>query len=447
MWSKSPKTSTNLKRQLSMSVIALCLFLTACALSKTRSKRDQKDVLQQQEPRVDFLWRHVMREMLQGPLWKKRDAYDAGHFLMIPLHAAFGSENASRIKDFHNFSEGFKKNHIQDGFNTLNTLTRLHFLYIVSQYLVLSKSHGGALDGELTSYMINYLESIWNQPAWQWDRSPFPEGMAQRIQWKLQSKNPTRSYYRAIIDEEVFTFAIAADLKSVLLDQSPKFIDEILDISYKVFKQEVVFLDAKSQRWLLQPGVWTDHPDYAYAGCDKITPNLNKKPVPEIAWDSSHFFRFPLWLLSLQGGFIARGEMEKAEYFEELRRGLTVQFLKKVLIAPSKEFPNYRTTNFMDGHNGVFRYNYPTAGPGQGYGPYELSGTILIGWWIFLKDQSIQDVYCFIASHYPLSEKEIDIYLGPDTNRDRHPFIEGQAQYKTGLLELIDRLACSLEIY
>jgi len=345
------------------------------------------------------------------------------------------------------FTEGFKKNHIQDGFNTLNTLTRLHFLYIVSQYLVLSKSHGGALDGELTSYMINYLESIWNQPAWQWDRSPFPEGMAQRIQWKLQSKNPTRSYYRAIIDEEVFTFAIAADLKSVLLDQSPKFIDEILDISYKVFKQEVVFLDAKSQRWLLQPGVWTDHPDYAYAGCDKITPNLNKKPVPEIAWDSSHFFRFPLWLLSLQGGFIARGEMEKAEYFEELRRGLTVQFLKKVLIAPSKEFPNYRTTNFMDGHNGVFRYNYPTAGPGQGYGPYELSGTILIGWWIFLKDQSIQDVYCFIASHYPLSEKEIDIYLGPDTNRDRHPFIEGQAQYKTGLLELIDRLACSLEIY
>jgi len=106
MWSKSPKTSTNLKRQLSMSVIALCLFLTACALSKTRSKRDQKDVLQQQEPRVDFLWRHVMREMLQGPLWKKRDAYDAGHFLMIPLHAAFGSENALRIKDFHNFSEG-----------------------------------------------------------------------------------------------------------------------------------------------------------------------------------------------------------------------------------------------------------------------------------------------------------------------------------------------------
>ena len=121
---------------------------------------------------------------------------------------------------------------------------------------------------------------------------------------------------------------------------------------------------------------------------------------------------------------------------------LSAQFFEKVIVPPSDEFPNYRTNNFMDGYNGIYRYNYPTHGLGQGYGPYELSGTMLLGWWSFLPDQSIRDVYCFITSRYPFNEQEIATYLGPDTTRDRHPLIKGKAQFESGLLELISKLIC-----
>jgi len=195
-----------------------------------------------------------------------------------------------------------------------------------------------------------------------------------------------------------------------------------------------------SKRWLFQPGVWIDHPDYAYSGWSEIKPNLKKKPVSGIAWDTSHFHRFPLWLISLQKAY--KEEPEKAKFFQELRKGLAAQFFEKVLVAPSTEFPNYRTNNFMDSYNGIYRYGYPTLGKGRGYGPYELSGTMLLGWWSFLPGENVKNVYCYISSRFPLSEREIKIYLGPDTTRDRHPLIKGKAQFENGLLELISKLIC-----
>jgi hypothetical protein len=96
----------------------------------------------------------------------------------------------------------------------------------------------------------------------------------------------------------------------------------------------------------------------------------------------------------------------------------------------------------MDGWNGVYRYGYITQGEGKGYGPYELSGTMLLGWWSFLPGEKIRDVYCYISSRFPLSEEEIKVYLGPDTTRDRHPSIKSRAQFEDGLLELISKLIC-----
>lgn len=397
--------------------------------------------------RINFLWENTIKRMLENHLWKERDAYDSGHFLMVPLHAVFTLKDQSKINDFHQFFNSFLQNYKKDNFNSLNTLTRLQFLYLTSQYLVLTKINKTPLSDELILILTNSIESIWYQPAWQWKEcsSPNFQNMSERIEWKLENKTVPYSYCRAIIDEELFTFAIAADLKTILSDESPKFINEILDIAYRVFKQEVVFLNAASEQWLFQPGVWTDHPDYAYAGWTEIKENLDKNPVPGIAMDTSHSHRFSLWLISLQKAFSIKKELDRSDYFEKLRYGLTKQFKNKVLVSPSIEFPNYRTTNFMDGHNGVYRYGYVTVETGKGYGPYELSGTLLLGWWSFLPDQSMKDVYCFIASRFPLSEQEIVTYLGPDTTRDRHPLIKGRNQYQSGLLELINILACELE--
>lgn len=320
-------------------------------------------------------------------------------------------------------------------------MTKLHFLYLTSQYLTLSNDS----QQEIETLVTEQLEKIWFKPAWQWKvcKSPDFKNMQERISWKLKNKNVPVSYCRAIIDEELFTFAIAADLKQTLKNKSPEFVNEILNIAYNIFEQEIVFLENKpSGRWLFQPGVRTDHPDYAYVGQNKITPNLEKSPITEIAIDTSHSHRFPLWLLSLEKAFISQGDLEKTRFIKKLQKGLTQQFLEKVLIPPSNKFPNYRTTNFMDGHNGVYRYNYITQGEGNGYEPYELSGTMLLGWWSFLSDQSIKNIYCFISSQFPFSKKEIILYSGPGTSRNRHPLINDESKYENGIIELIIKSAC-----
>jgi hypothetical protein len=395
----------------------------------------------------DFLWQDAIHQMLQEPLWRERDAYDAGHYLMIPMHAAFVSRDENKTDDFDKFFKRFIKNYKQDNFDSADDLQKLHFLYLISEYLILNKENKNEENFEkLTNLVLEEIKNIWDSPAWQWQvcgNSSF-SNMDLRINWKLENKEVSRSFCRAIIDEELFTFAIAADIQFILEEEAPKFISEILDLAYKTFKSEIVFLDTKSGKWLLQPGAWTDHSDYAYSGNDEIKPNLKENPIPGIAQDTSHSHRFPLWLVSLERSFNTRGEQDKSDYFRELRYGLAKQFLEEVLVVPDDKFPNYRTKNFMDGYNGIYRYSYITQGKDRGYGPYELSGTMLLGWWSFLPEEKIRSVYCHISSHFPLNEEEIKVYLGPDTTRDRHPLIKGRAQYESGLLELINKFACEL---
>jgi len=425
-------------------LIIICISAIGCSVNEREIYSPEIDRNNKESSRVDVLWDKTIHKMLQEPLWKERDAYDAGHYLMVPLHAVFYLEDKEKIDDFHNFFNCFIDNYKKDDFNSLNNLTQLQFLYLASEYLVLSVNSEDLFIDELLLMIIESIDSIWYQPAWHWKAcdSPDFQKMSDRINWKLENKETSYGYCRSIIDVELYTFAIAGNLKFILKNKSPEFVDEILDISYKVFKEEVVFLDAASEQWLFQPGVRFDHPDYAYAGWDYIAPDLEKKLVPGIAMDISHFHRFPLWLKSLQRGFLAKEELDKSSFFETLEEGLANQFINKVLVEPSAEFPNYRTTNFMDGHNGIYRYGYVTQGEGKGYGPYELSGTMLLGWWSFLPDNSIKDVYYFISQRHPFTEREIDLYLGPGTSRDRHSLIKGKAKYENGLTEIINILAC-----
>jgi len=172
---------------------------------------------------INSLWKKTLHEMLQDPLWKERDAYDAGHFLMIPMHYAFKSEDMKKINEFKNFFRRFLLEESQLEFSNLGTLNKLHFLYLASQYLTLSNNP----QPELITLVLNNLEEIWSTPAWQWKvcNSPDFNNMEERIRWKLNNKDVPISYCRAIIDEELFIFAITADLKTILLDESPGFVD------------------------------------------------------------------------------------------------------------------------------------------------------------------------------------------------------------------------------
>ena len=416
----------------SIIILSLIILISIPIIIGTLNIRKKNEIVN-----IDNSWKNTISVILGDNLWSEENAYDSGHYLMIPLHYAFKTKNKNKINEFDEFFQRFLLKKSQEEFIKLETLNKLHFLYLTSQYLTLSKNPSQ----ELIRITQNQTEEIWEQPAWQWKQcgSPPFNSMQERIDWKLKNKNVSVSYCRAIIDEELFTIAIAADIKTVLKTKCPKFVENILANSIEIFKKEVIFDDIKSEGWLFQPGVWSDGPSHIYSSYDAKLPNLTERKDPTQAWDTSHSHRFPLWLLSLEQAFSAKGEKTEIKFFKKLRQGLSDQFMKKVLIHPSQEFSNFRTNNYMDGENGLYRYSMKRKN--YGYGPYELSGTILIGWWTFLPNKSIKDVYHYISSRFPLSQEEIDLYLDLNTIRDRNPLIDGISSYKNGLMQLISNLA------
>lgn len=425
-------------------IISLVLLFTSCYSPPIHrlNKAGSGDINQ--------IWDKTVSIYLKDELWTEQHAYDAGHYLMVPLHAAFLMNESTWQKEF--------SNHVYMFMNSYNVnreglvkerLDQLHYLYFLSRFMVLAEQHGKRelVPGGLYALLMKRVTDIWvNEPAWQWDRDSFTGGMKERIVWKLNNKDVEKSYYRAIIDEELFTIAIAADIRTyeklaVEKKEWSPLIGEIMETAFDIFRNEGVFLD--NGGWLFQQGVWTDSPSYAYAGNSIIRNGMKPKPVKNIAWDTSHSHRFPIWLTSLASAYDTQDSYY--HFYKNIITGLEKQFFETVLIEPTKDFPAYRTTNFMDGSNGVYRWNYSSLREGTGYGPYELSGTLTIGWWTFLGSDRIKKVYGEMADLFPLPQKVIDVYDGPDTGRKRHPIVRWPESFNSGYSELIARLAGELQ--
>ncbi len=390
------------------------------------------------------LWNMTFRSYLLDSLWQTRDIYDAGHYLMVPMHAAFEFHETGWQEQLSNHFRRFVKSidEMPEG-----SLARLQYSYLGSQFCKLSvkKKRLESISVELSSFLYKEIKKHWNEVPW--GRKPYYGGLKEYVHWKLTNHKVKKSYYRAINDHELFVFAIAADLRyfskihsNSVFDQS--ILSEILRYAKWVFSQEIVFSDDGG--WLLQPGVWTDHRDFAYAGHTEISFGMQKKPCPKVAPDSSHSHRFPLWLKSLQDAYLQNSNSEEYKLYRKLRTGLAKQFHDKVLLKPNDAFPSWRTTNFMDGWNGVYRWQYKTLEKNTGYGPYQLSGALLTGWWIFLQSGNEIDIYSGLADLFPLSERLLTFYGGTQTTRERHPLINGINRYHSGIIECIVRLAAKL---
>ena len=403
---------------------------------------------------IDVLWETVLKDYLEDDLWLKRDLYDAGHFLMVPLHAAFLLNRKDWQNDIHSHVSRFVGH---NGEMDVGRLNRLHYFYFLSRYCVLAQMSEtrNRLPEALPSIIRNEIDNQWARtPAWQWGMHPFEGGIRQRLEWKLTNRNVTRSFYRAVIDEELFLFAIASDMSRLdwgrkhALSQGSEddrgecpdeLFKDILHSAARVFTDEVTL--HSDGGWLLQPGVWNDYPDHAYSGNQRKLPNLEKLQRKVSVADVSHSHRFPLWLTSLCDSWSPKDQRNK---YRLLKSGLGKQFKHKVLVPPTNEFPFWRTNNFMDGWNGVYRWNHFTTGGQNGYGPFELSGTILLGWWSFLP--GTVNLYSDLAGSFPLSTDRKNLYQGPGTSRVRHPLLNGSKWLESGLTELICILASRISL-
>jgi len=98
----------------------------------------------------------------------------------------------------------------------------------------------------------------------------------------------------------------------------------------------------------------------------------------------------------------------------------------------------------MDGWNGIYRWGYSTQGENNGYGPYELSGTLIEGWWGFLESPQVSSIFKDMSNLFPLEENVVKLYVGPNTTRERHPLATWPNYFINGFGELNVRLMTKL---
>ena len=309
--------------------------------------------------------------------WGPSEKYNAAHFLMVPLYYAYKNNDTELKVQFNEHIKKFladdnKKIDITD---TSQRLNNLQYFYFLSEYTVLSKNK------ELAKYLLENISKFWlDVPAWQWGMPPLPN-IKDRILWKLQA-GPDVGYKRLIIDEEFFIFGIAANLLNLYPDNQN--LKEIRGAALRVFKQRSEFDNQGG--WLFDKGVFDNYPAYTYAGYDNTNNVTKPKPLKNMVSDSSHFFRIPKILLSLQESYPVNSK--NYNIYNSYRNGLNKQFLNKVVHINNNKI---YLTNYMDGRNGVFRWNY--SAKNKGIGPYKQTYAFGIGWWVFLKNPKVKDLY------------------------------------------------------
>ena len=377
------------------------------------------DTAPELSPELQKLWRSRISPRIKREPWKNPQRYDAATLLMLPLHAAFERRFVQGQEEFADHVTRFLGYRDSVSLQEKDLLSWIQYFYLLSRYTVVAATHDRAslVPPELPGALRDWVAGLWREvPAWQWYRKPFPGGMRERLEWKLSGARALngKSFEHAILDQELMVFAIAADLRRYgetigsPLGKDPV-LQEIDRYARRVYDTRVVW-NADSG-WTFQPGLLRDHPDHRFQ-C-RYEKRVGLQPCDKSTGvdDASHGHRYPLLLRSMTEA--QRPGSEARVYYERLLQGLERQFFLRIAEPPSAEFPGWRIRNYMDGENGMYRWGFSSLGKDQGYGPYELSGALLQGWWTFLPGQRAAALYRGVARQFPLSEQHLALYGGP----------------------------------
>lgn len=409
-------------------LIVFCCLIAACSGEQKPEKPT--------ETRLDILWNNTVEQLLKSDIWEPAYRYDASHVLMLPMEYAFSNSDEDFIKKQEQFHQAFLKSfEYRDTFYDGSILDITQYQYFVNRYLFKSLESGVWTDRHqmLFDENLQYFKGLWlSEPAWSWAHSSDFEGMKKRLDWKLITFDVNYSYYRAIIDDELFMFANAAELlkiSKILGVSNFDYLVDVIEYAQITFEQESFYLF--DNVWLFQPGVWSEHPNYTYAGNELLYEGLEKSMVSDITRDTSHGHRYPLVIKSL---FEASNTQEQKLFFRDKLKGLRVLFEQRILLDSAHNEIGPRLTNYMDGHNGVYQYSPDKFGDKLGYAPSQLSGIITLGWYSFLGSEKLNNQLSNLE--YPLSDELVSLYTGPNTSRKRHELLQWPEYFENGFAEL-----------
>lgn len=394
--------------------------------------------LSQQE---ESLYDATVTRLLQEDLWTPRDMYDTASYLMVPMHFAFQSKDAAAVKAFGAFFSRFITD-VTTGdtyqFSQQGYLDRLQFLYLTTQFMNLCASFGyeGLIPAGLSAFAQNCAETYLYRESANWGTEA---SVLTHIQQVIAGKTYALSYYSAIDDLELFTLAILCDLHCLRIlqgEQPAASMTQASQLAYQLFSSPALNKETSCGGWLFEVGVWAEYPDYAYAGNQTVTENIQPLPKADMTWDTSHFSRMPLFLNSYES---AQEKSGQRELFVLRKKQLSNQLADCVM---QKMDGKWLLTTFMDGTNGVYRYSYHVQGVGlEGY---DLSGTFLLGWWSLLKDSRVTKRYQEILQTFPMQGDRSNPYFDFATVREQNPFFDMDTAFNNGMFACI--VTCASKI-
>ncbi|MDA1017876.1 MAG: hypothetical protein O3A00_25890 [Planctomycetota bacterium] len=395
--------------------------------------------------RMQSLWTQSVSEYLADPLWIQRDRYDAGVRMLMLIHGAFQFDQQAWLTEL---ADHYRRAASFDHSQITREIDRLQYFYSAAEFVRLAAVNGrlDLVSNELVSILYAEIGDLWlRTPAGNWFTT-FPS-MRERVTWKLANTDVRYSYYRAVHDSTLMVMAVAADLRAYERLHTGStvhtaLLDDVLGVARQMYEQEGVFLSDGS--WIFQPGVWQDYYAYQYAGYESVVAGTRPAPVPGIGEDSGHASRYPALLQSMAGGFES-GTSEHT-FYQQLRSGYRRLITTRVLVEPDAKSPTYRLTNFIDGSNGVYRWNYPTLVGNTGILPYELSSVMLHGWYGLMGGPEIHAAYETLSSQFPLAGAVLSAYFADIAIREQHPSLAGDRYVVGGIAELEVAIAASLSI-
>lgn len=423
-------------------------FITAAEVEKLYQYKPESaeeiDVTDLRLPEVpplteeeEELWTKTVALALKEDLWTERDMYDAAHYLMVPMHYAFRSGDTEKMAEFRDFFSRFCVDISgTDRYNFSNlrlSVDLLQFYYFCCEYLRLCAIAGEEEPDGLYDYCYQKLKYFYTEVPGNWNTEKNYITRAEQI---LLHKEYAPSYYGWLADPDLFPLASLCDLRVVAKitgREDTELLKKASMLSYRIFTDDSIITETEKGGYLFQVGVCKDYPDVQYAGNLEIAPDIQPKPREDIVSDSSHSARFALWLTSFQQ---AQDYQEQYDLFQLRREQLANQLVNYVIVYENG-IP--LATTFMDGTCGVYRYSYNSEGVGhQGY---SLSGTLLLGWWSFLDDPRITQVYRDILVQFPMSAGMDNPYFDYATTREQNPFFDMDTAFDNGMMECMVALA------
>lgn len=379
----------------------------------------------------------LVYDVLNENLWTARDAYDSFHYLILPLNYAFKTGNDAII---YKFEEQFMRflsheNNLKD-FDNLAGLTKNHYLYLASEYMCLCSEYGYNVNKDLFNYIYSEMNQYVLEHKTNWQHYRNYDNLWDLFDGLIYGKGyeSDNSLNNVFTDNETFPLAILCDLKFIAdknnysekedinLSHAPKYAIEML-------KYGISYSDGKSpSAWWFQVGVWQDHKDYKYAAINSpicIEEGIDYR-INTIVCDTSHFMmRWPVFLNSWRR---VQTNEENVKYISSLITGLGNTVANYVLVPPSYECNYYRVANYMDGTNGLFRYD--PEKPEHYYGPYQESTSFLLGMWALCENKEIQEAYEYTCGQFPLDDEGKKVYEDPYTTRERNKIFMSNYYYE-----------------